>query len=164
MSVKEIDKGWKRIKKQLLDSSRLVVKIGVIGGGGEHNYNVHSDVEGKGEGSNIDLPKLAIMMEYGVPSKGISARPFIAQTYEKNSANTKKFIDAVVSGFYSGAHDLKTGANKIGIWYKGKIQETFRTGSFEANKPKTVAKKGSSRPLIDTGRLRQSIDFEVNDE
>ena len=29
------------------------------------------------------------------------------------------------------------------------------------NAPSTIAKKGSANPLIDTGRLRQSIDFEV---
>ena len=41
------------------------------------------------------------------------------------------------------------------------MKNTFTTGSFTPNKPATIKRKGSSRPLIDTGHLRQSITSKV---
>jgi hypothetical protein len=43
----------------------------------------------------------------------------------------------------------------------GQIQERIASGIAPANAPSTVAKKGSSTPLIDTGVLRSSITYQV---
>ena len=48
---------------------------------------------------------------------------------------------------------------KIGVFQKGLIQRKIVDGTFEPNAPSTIRKKGSSRPLIDTGRMRQSVNF-----
>ena len=44
------------------------------------------------------------------------------------------------------------------------INEAFETsgwGNWAPNSPLTIAQKGSAMPLIDTGKLRQSITYEV---
>lgn len=43
------------------------------------------------------------------------------------------------------------------------VVQTINNTYAPPNAPSTIAKKGSSHPLIDTGNLRQSITFKVND-
>ena len=44
---------------------------------------------------------------------------------------------------------------------KGIVQKTIKEGSFVPNAPSTIRKKGSDKPLIDTGRLRQSVNYHI---
>lgn len=90
----------------------------------------------------------------------IPARPFIAQTVVKHESDWKnaagKMIELAISG--GNVASLKADlANKMAM----QIKETMSSGSFTANAPLTIERKGSSQPLIDTGTLRGSIRGEV---
>ena len=67
----------------------------------------------------------------------------------------------------SAANELAKGStsekvlDELGVFAKGMLQKEIKNGEFVANAPSTVAKKGSSRPLIDTGLLRQSVNFVI---
>ena len=50
---------------------------------------------------------------------------------------------------------------KIGIFQKDLMQEKITSGSFTPNAPATIKKKGSSHPLIDSGRMRQSVNYVI---
>lgn len=52
---------------------------------------------------------------------------------------------------------------KAGAFLEGKIKELFTKTPSEwpPLKPETIRRKGSSKPLIDTGRLRNSITHKV---
>lgn len=160
--TQDIDKGWKKIKKQLLKQNGLVVAVGVISGGGQKKYSKHSDVNGNGEASDIDLAKLATVQEFG--SGKIPPRPFMRQTEEREKENARKAVKKLQNALYSLRIDAVTLGDKLGVWYVGKIRETIRNGKFRANSEVTKALKGSSKPLIDTGRLIQSIDYELRDK
>ena len=41
------------------------------------------------------------------------------------------------------------------------VQEKIGSGSFEPNAESTIRKKGSDKPLIDTGRMRQSVKYVI---
>jgi hypothetical protein len=41
------------------------------------------------------------------------------------------------------------------------VKNKVVTGPFEPNKPATIARKGSDRPLIDTAQLLNSITYVV---
>jgi hypothetical protein len=43
------------------------------------------------------------------------------------------------------------------------VQAYMVNGKFAPLKAKTIKRKGSSKPLIDTGQLRQSITYRVVD-
>lgn len=49
----------------------------------------------------------------------------------------------------------------LGLEAKGKMQEFARDLSSPPNSPFTVEQKGSSNPLVDSGNLIGSIDYEV---
>jgi hypothetical protein len=43
----------------------------------------------------------------------------------------------------------------------GVIKQRIANGIAPPNSPYTIARKGSSKPLIDTGQLRNSITYQV---
>jgi hypothetical protein len=53
---------------------------------------------------------------------------------------------------------------KIGIFQKDLMQVEITEGGFEPNAASTVKRKGSSVPLIDTGRMRQSVNYIVKEK
>ena len=69
-------------------------------------------------------------------------------------------IKAAYTAVLSGS-SVYPEVNRIGLLYKGLIQRMIGSNMPPGLKPKTIARKGSSKSLIDTGRMRQSIDFEV---
>lgn len=49
----------------------------------------------------------------------------------------------------------------IGLSLQGFIREAFTSGNWPGNSEYTIARKGSSRPLIDDGILRRGVDYLV---
>ena len=45
----------------------------------------------------------------------------------------------------------------VGLFMKDLIQTEIEQGDFVANAPGTVRRKGSDKPLIDTGTLKDSV-------
>lgn len=50
---------------------------------------------------------------------------------------------------------------EIGIFQKDLIQEKITDGDFAPNAESTIRQKGSSKPLIDSGRMRQSVNYVI---
>lgn len=50
---------------------------------------------------------------------------------------------------------------QIGVFGVGLVQEKIESGSYEPNAPSTIRKKKSDKPLIDTGRMRQSVKYVI---
>lgn len=149
MSVKVIDKGWKKVQGAIRDMTGATVKVGYP----------QSKARAHGDKSPIDIATLAGIHEYGTAT--IPARPFQAQAFDKNLSKINAMVKKEVSAVIDGDRTIRQSLQNIGVFHKGNIQAIFDGGSFAPNKPATVKAKGSSKPLIDTGQLRQSVDFEV---
>lgn len=92
----------------------------------------------------------------------IPARPFMRQTFDENESMIFRMVDEKDRLVMEGKTTRKAALNEIGQTHRQQIQKAMSTqGKFKANHPYTVDKKGSSMPLIDTGGLRQAIDYEV---
>ena len=52
-------------------------------------------------------------------------------------------------------------AGRVGAYVQGEVQESITALKEPPNAPETVRRKGSSDPLLDTGTLRNSVDWEV---
>ncbi len=52
-------------------------------------------------------------------------------------------------------------AGRVGAYVKGNIRDSITALKEPPNAPETVKRKGSSDPLLDTGTLRNSVDWEV---
>lgn len=148
-SVRDIDHGFKRIVKELGKVKNApYVKVGVLSESGAYE-----------KGGNASLADVATWNEFGTSTS--PSRPFMAQTFDMNEPEARAFIEKEEAKVIEGKQSQEQALKRIGVFYQGKVQQTFVKGEFAANAPYTILKKGSSRPLIDTGRLRQSITHEV---
>ena len=130
----------KNLAKKLEDLKSKDVYVGIP-----------TDLNKPVEKSNVAT--IAATLEYGSATQGIPPRPFLRKTLADNQ---QKYVD-----FYhdtlSNDEDALVALKKVAKMAQADVQENIRNGPWAANSQATIEKKGSSRPLIDTGRMRQSI-------
>lgn len=133
------DKGKAEIEKSLRRLSRnKVVAVGVLGDGGVALY--------------------ASANEYG--TEYIPARPFVRPSIA--SPELKAFSKQNAKDYYRGAiATLELGLERLGNFARGLIVKKIGSNVPPPNADSTIAMKGSSATLIDTGRMRQSITYQV---
>lgn len=149
MSVIDKDKGWKRIKESF-NVADSFVKVGIL-----------SSAQAP-EDSSMTMAKLAAVHEFGSPAHNIPDRPFIRQTIDRIKGDIIKFNKNQYDQIIQGKTTVYKALASLGVYVTREMKRQFNIGNFAKNKPATIAaKKGSSKPLIDTGRLRNSINFEV---
>jgi hypothetical protein len=128
------------------------VRVGVLG-----SDNARS---GKAD-SNASI---GLKHEFGSIKDKIPPRSFIRMPLEQKSKQIEAFLSSEkIRQLFEQGEKSKI-LTLLGIKAENIIQQAFRTGGFgkwPANRPSTVARKGSSKPLIDTSQLRRSISSEV---
>ena len=111
-----------------------------------------AEFDKKVEGSdNFNLASLAAVLEFG--NERIPSRPFLRQTLTENQ---EKYTALFVKLFESGVSIGKI-YEQIALIAQGDVQQNIVNGKWTANAPSTIKRKKSSKPLIDTGKLRQSV-------
>ena len=104
------------------------------------------------------LAEVAAYNELG--SSDTPARPFMRQSFENHESELKAACDDA-NTLLSNGGTAEQALNQIGIICRGLVQEEIVEGYFAPNAPSTIKKKGSDQPLIDTGYMRQSVNYVV---
>lgn len=153
--VEDKDLGLNRIIRTLnKDLDGVVVKVGV---------QAKDKAVRRGKGGSIrntdqPLAVIAAIHEFGLDN--MPQRSFLRSAYDENLPMIDKMIQRVANGAVFG---LGTNAalNQLGNVVQGMVQRKIVDGSFVPNSPATIKRKKSSKPLIDTGHLRQSIRYVI---
>ena len=136
----------KQLLKQLESMKRLDLLVGV------------PQEEAEREDGEITNAQLMFIHSEGSPARNIPPRPVIDMTLkeEKQKINDKfkKAINNVLSG-----GNPRTELERLGIYVVNKIKAKFGSEDLAPLQPATIKAKGSDRPLIDTGQLRNSITY-----
>lgn len=103
----------------------------------------------------VDMVDIAAFNEVGTSRS--PSRPFMRQSVDNHQKEIVAFCQAKIRELCSGKTTAEQILKELAVFQKGLIQKTIVDGSFEPNAPSTIRKKGSDRPLIDTGRMRQSV-------
>jgi len=150
----------KQFFKQIKELKKLHVRVGF-------QHGKESDPE-----SGADLADIAMWNELG--TEHAPPRPFLRQSVENNAAHIKAMCAAQLKKIVKGQATARDALQALGVMQKALVQNTIKTGDFEPNAPITVhggwmRRKGgkafyikgkkSNQPLIDTGRLRQSVQY-----
>lgn len=147
--IKIVDKdyGFTRLQLDMKELRHRHVKIGIMG---------NDTVDG------VSVIDYAVYNEFGT-SRGIPARPFMSKTAEKYGKKTGDFVQYLVNRIIDGKIDDDTALHNIGMQYQAFMQQTIRSAKSWAvpNAPATIRRKGSSSPLIDTGRMIGAVRYEV---
>ena len=110
------------------------------------------------EEDGTDMCDVAAFNELGTDH--IPARPFIRQSVDDNESKINSFLKEEVKDFAQGKSAEQI-LKEIGIFQKDLMQDKITSGSFAPNAEFTIKKKGSSKPLVDTGRMRQSVNYVI---
>ena len=113
------------------------------------------------EGADLTLVQIAAVNEFGTEDGHIPSRPAFRGTFDKNRGKYETMLVAGVRRILDGKGDLDTELGRLGLRVAGDIQAAIAEGVPPPNAPSTIARKGSEKPLIASGRTRGSIDHEV---
>ena len=140
--------GIEELQKELDYIKSHAVKVGVLG------------KNGAGEMKN----EIALIQEYAIYNEyGTISRPFFRLSVATSKAQKEIMdfmsgeIEKVVNGEMTGLQYYES----IGTFVVKRIKDKIRTYGFKPNHSYTIKKKNSSKPLMDTHSLYNSISYEI---
>lgn len=110
---------------------------------------------------------IANVHEFGVTiqkEKGsiiIPERSFLRSTFDEKNGDWLEFIKRQLKQVLELKIDARTLWERLGARIVADVQIKITDLDTPPNAPSTIAKKGSSNPLIDTGGLRRRITYRV---
>lgn len=145
--VKDLDGKFLDKLRRELDHAD-VVKVGFPSGG-------------KKEPDGTPIALVAATLNYGSDKMNIPERPFLTDAVTKNKSKYAKLNKMNLLRVLSGKIKLRQCLEMLGVVAVGDVQSEIRNGSFTPLAPETIKRKGSSKPLIDTGNMMQSVTYVV---
>ena len=91
----------------------------------------------------------------------IPARPWITTAMDNNENDYARLAEKLGRKISKGEISKPDALRRAGEQIKSDQQKSLLTGNWTPNAPSTVRRKGSDKPLIDSGRLRQSHTFSL---
>lgn len=149
--VRDIDKGWERIERELASFRNSSVLIGF-----QEGTLTKKEVKGQREKEGgLSMPQIAAANEFG--TKRIPARPFMSTSFDENRSRIEKLIQIQYQKVKDGKQKAENALIGVGVVVVGMIQQKIRAILSPPNAPSTIKAKGSSKPLIDFGQMIQSV-------
>lgn len=112
--------------------------------------------------SMVTNAELMFIHTNGSELLNIPKRPTIEPTIEQNQEAIARKIKKIAMDAIDNNNDNSDAElEKIGIWLVNKVRAKFGSDELAPNSPYTIKQKGSDRPLIDTGQLRNSVTYVI---
>ncbi len=104
---------------------------------------------------------VAAVNNFGSASRGIPARPFMQLGQEPALKAVEPIAKALVPLLNEGKLTIADMLEDMGAPAVAEFKQAITDLKTPANAPSTIARKGSSNPLVDTGLLRSSLTYAV---
>lgn len=113
-------------------------------------------LEGVTYSDGMSVPMVASLNEFG--TYNIPPRPFFRNAINKNSDKWGKvFLQGMQKQGARNAFGL------LGERIRKDIVQSINDTNEPPNSPVTIARKGSSKPLVDTGLMRASVNYRIKE-
>lgn len=152
-ALKDIDRGFADLKKVWKElSAGTSLKVGLLGD--ESPKNDRED--------GLTNLEIGTIHEFGIPGF-IPERSFLRSSFDKNEEKYQGLLKAGMKNVALGKVPAKTVFEALGMKIVSDVKNGITQGSGipPPLAPETIARKGSSRPLVDTGQLVASISYVV---
>ncbi len=155
------DAPWRKLYHDVLEANVFKVHVGVLAAKGGNATHANS---------GMTLVELAATHEFGSSDGHVPERSFIRSTlYVRSAQALAEKIEAAAKLVIAGKLEAKRALELLGTFAASEIKNTITMnesdGYGEYPYPpladSTIAAKGSSVPLIDTGQLKNSITYAV---
>lgn len=150
------DRGMKRILKDLDRAAGWQVTVGVHG--------KDAGERGGFEPGEMDNVAIFTIQEFGAPGNTFFGHP--APIPERSSlraafdANVKKYVRVLMLGARKIIDGTLTGKQAVALAGEAAVADVINlinAGIPPPNSPVTIARKGSTKPLEDTGQMKAAI-------
>lgn len=140
--IKDIDRGWAAIKQNLQRGDKIEIAVGV-----------HEGATNNG----LSIAEYATYNEFGTDK--IPSRPFMRTAFDENKAKYVRAIDNIWRAIASPKASVETLLGRLGVTASQDIHRTIKGRDFlpKLSERTIKAKKGSTKTLIDTGAMVNSI-------
>lgn len=147
--VSDTDKGYAKLVERVFGlHTKARIDVGVLDGDAPHGA--------------VTMGELAAWMEFGTET--IPERSFIRAWFDAAEPHLREDLRKLMESVVAGKRTKEEALELLGMRAVGQIQERISAGVPPENAPSTIAKKGSATPLIDSGALRSSINFRVEND
>lgn len=156
----DTDMGLEAIFKETEKLKSMCVKVGVTESVGSQTVD-----------GGATLAQIAAWNELGVLGPPMSEngggkwfippRPFIRGFVDGKREQIQKTLDKLAKMVSEGTLKAEQAMQRLGMFGQSGVKSYMRNGVFTANASSTIARKGSSKPLMHTGTLRNSIQYQV---
>lgn len=120
--------------------------------------------------ADSDVISKAVWNEFGTKGGASGAgwggpipeRPFMRNAMRSNQGKYRDALNNSAAKILRGETALHVVMSKLGVVAQGDIQQEITALASPPNSPVTIALKGSSNPLIDTGEMRGAVTYKVD--
>lgn len=145
--IKDFDgKFLARLQRALSGKPKKVVHVGFPEGGPDKE-------------NGMSVAGVAAVHEFGGGS--VPERPFMRTGIRRGLPDQAKLNTANLKAVARGTLTVPQALGQLGLMAATQVQREILEGDFAPLKDATVNRKGSTKPLIDTGQMRQSVTFEI---
>ncbi len=163
VKIRDVDRGYARLVKTVFGFQRPKVQVGILereGGEAKRPGVGQREVE-----AGTTVIQIAEMMEFGFYNiRGdfeVLPRSFVRAWADENEAQVRELMRRLMLSVVAGKRQKEDIMNILGLFCVAGMQARIAEGIDPPNAPSTVARKGSSTPLINTGQLRSSLSFRL---
>lgn len=135
--------------------ARSYVLIGFQEGELTHSQSKNGRLKKPGQ----SMAQIAVENEFGTDT--IPARPFMSTSFQENHMRLVRAIRGEYEKILDGTSTIQRSLNLLGLFGVDIVQAKIRQIHIPPNSPATIARKKSSKPLIDFGQMIQSVRHKV---
>lgn len=145
-NVKDIDRGWNNIVRELERAKGMEVAVGILEGS-------------QNEGTSI--AEYASYNEFG--TEDIPSRPFMAISFDENVAEINSDFQEQSRQMVEGKKSANAALTVIGQKHAGRIQTTITGRNIlpRLDESTVRAKKGSTKTLVDSGAMANAVQISI---
>lgn len=136
------------------------VKVGYPQESTETEAPKRVNVEGEKKGfahASLNLIDIVVWMEFGTVT--VPERSFIRATADEIKADMREYIAGLMGIIADGGISVEQALDRVALKVIKHTRERIRKGVPPKLALATIARKGSSTPLIDTGQLLNGMTF-----
>jgi len=150
------DLGYARIMRTLR-RDRAGAKV-VVGFTGPEAEAKHEGGDGDGQ---LNVVSIAAVHEFGSADGRVPQRSMLRDTMDLHAQRYRKELQRSAADSILGRASLEQGLERLGVRAVGDVQKRINAGIPPELAASTVAKKGSSKQLIDTAQMKSAVTYEV---
>jgi hypothetical protein len=148
-SFKDRDNGYRALVRRVYGVKAPTIKVGILSSDGEKKYE-----------DAVTVLEVAVWNEFGTDQT--PERSFIRAWFDENEGRLREAMRRMMVSVVAGKRTKEQALEILAQRCVGEIQKRIAAGINPPNAESTIERKGSDKPLVDTGQLRSSISYRVD--